>query len=169
MDPGIKENVSYIVHWFRACLLENPAPALHTAAIKLSPVSSWYQLLSWLGLLLLWGNTMSTKATWGEMGLFSLCVYITAHHQRKSEQELKQGRNLEAVEESCWLARSLGLLRLLIELRTTSSRVAPPRNGLGPPSGITIAPQTYLQPRHFGGFESASSLMILAFVKLKQK
>jgi hypothetical protein len=37
-----------------------------------------------------------TKAIWGGKGLFSLCFHITVHHQRKSGQELKQGRNLEA-------------------------------------------------------------------------
>jgi hypothetical protein len=37
-----------------------------------------------------------TKATWGGKSLFSLHFHITVHHQRKSGQELKQGRNLEA-------------------------------------------------------------------------
>ena len=37
-----------------------------------------------------------TIAIWEEKDSFGLCFYITAYHQRKSEQELKQGRNLEA-------------------------------------------------------------------------
>ena len=36
-----------------------------------------------------------TKETWGGKGLFGLHFHITVHHQRKSEQELKQGRDLE--------------------------------------------------------------------------
>ena len=28
--------------------------------------------------------------------LFALCFHITVHHERKSGQEIKQGRNLEA-------------------------------------------------------------------------
>jgi hypothetical protein len=36
-----------------------------------------------------------TKASWQGKGLFDLCLVITVHHQRKSGQELKQGRNLE--------------------------------------------------------------------------
>jgi hypothetical protein len=36
------------------------------------------------------------KETWGRKGLFGLYFHSTAHHQRKSGQELTQGRNLEA-------------------------------------------------------------------------
>jgi hypothetical protein len=36
-----------------------------------------------------------TKKTWGGEGLFSFCFHTTVHHQRKSGQEAKQGRNLE--------------------------------------------------------------------------
>jgi hypothetical protein len=36
------------------------------------------------------------KATWGGNDLFGLGFPINVHHKRKSEQELKQGRNLEA-------------------------------------------------------------------------
>jgi hypothetical protein len=48
------------------------------------------------------------KATWGEKGLASLSFQITVHHQRKSGQELKQCRNLEAsadaeAMEGCFL------------------------------------------------------------------
>jgi hypothetical protein len=45
------------------------------------------------------------EVRWGRKGLSGLNYYITVHHQRKSGQELKQGRNLageadaEAMEE----------------------------------------------------------------------
>lgn len=51
------------------------------------------RLLSWLGLLLLWWNTM-IKATWRGKVLFALHFYITVHHWRKSRTG--KGRNLEA-------------------------------------------------------------------------
>ena len=68
-----------------------------------------------LGLLLQWWNTI-TKAIWRRKGLLGLCFHITVHHQRKSGQELKQGRSCsrseaEAVEgdylQTCpqWLAQ----------------------------------------------------------------
>ena len=34
--------------------------------------------------------------SWREKGLFGLLFHITVHHGRKSGQELKQGRHLEA-------------------------------------------------------------------------
>ena len=37
-----------------------------------------------------------TKATWGGKDLFGLCFHVMVLHQRKSGQELKQGRNPEA-------------------------------------------------------------------------
>jgi hypothetical protein len=49
------------------------------------------------------------ETSWGGKGLFSLHFYIVVHHQRKSGQELTQGRNLEArtdaeaMEECCLL------------------------------------------------------------------
>ena len=52
------------------------------------------------------------KASWGGKGLLGLHFSIAVHHQRKPEQELKQGRNLEAgadaeaMEKPCLLARS---------------------------------------------------------------
>ena len=52
------------------------------------------------------------KAKWGGKGLFNLYFLIATHYQKKSGQELKQGRNLEAgtdaeaVEECCFLAWS---------------------------------------------------------------
>jgi hypothetical protein len=40
---------------------------------------------------------MSKKASWGGKGLFSLHFHtLPGHHQSKSGQELKQGRNPEA-------------------------------------------------------------------------
>ena len=61
-----------------------------------------------------------TKATWGGKGFFDLHFPITVHHQRKLEQELKEGRNLEAGADieaiwrgaAYWLAHH-GLLSLL--------------------------------------------------------
>jgi hypothetical protein len=52
------------------------------------------------------------KASWGEKDLYDLPFHITVHHQRKPDQELKQGRNLEAeadteaMEGCCLLACS---------------------------------------------------------------
>jgi hypothetical protein len=50
---------------------------------------------------------MTKKASW-ERGLFGLYFHSTAHHKRKSGQELKYGRFLEAgadaeVMEECYL------------------------------------------------------------------
>lgn len=36
------------------------------------------------------------KEIWGGEGLFKLLYHITVSHQRKSGQDLKQGRDLEA-------------------------------------------------------------------------
>ena len=36
------------------------------------------------------------KASWGRKGLFNLYLQIIGHHWRKSGQEVKLGRNLEA-------------------------------------------------------------------------
>jgi len=55
------------------------------------------------------------KATWGrKKGLINLHFHIAAHHQRKSGQELTQGRNLEAedMEGCCLLACSPWLAHL---------------------------------------------------------
>ena len=58
-------------------------------------------------------KTHEQEAGWWGVGgesLFSLHFYIAAHHQRKSGQELTQGRNLEseadaeAMEGCCLLA-----------------------------------------------------------------
>ena len=70
---------------------------------------------------------------------------MAAHQQRKSEQELTQGRNMEAGADAeamegaaYWLA-SPGLLSLLflIELRTTSPGMTPPTMGWALPILIT--------------------------------
>lgn len=39
---------------------------------------------------------MSKNAIWGGKGLFDLYVHIAVHHQMKSEELFKQGRNMEA-------------------------------------------------------------------------
>jgi diadenosine tetraphosphate (Ap4A) HIT family hydrolase len=39
---------------------------------------------------------MTKKASWGGKSLFGLHFHIIVHHEWKSGQELKQGRNLEA-------------------------------------------------------------------------
>jgi hypothetical protein len=41
-----------------------------------------------------------TKAAWEEKGLFGLHFSITVYHPKHIEQELKQGRNLEAGAEA---------------------------------------------------------------------
>jgi len=46
--------------------------------------------------LLFPGRNTVTKVTWGGKGLCSSYFHITVHYQRKSGQELKQGRTLEA-------------------------------------------------------------------------
>jgi hypothetical protein len=60
---------------------------------------------------------MTKKQVWGGKGLFGLHFHIAVHHQKKSEQELTQGRHLEtgdnaeAMEGCClldcfpWLAQ----------------------------------------------------------------
>jgi hypothetical protein len=53
---------------------------------------------------------LGQEASWGGKGLFRIHFHIAVHHQAKSGQELKQGRNLEAGvdaeanEECCLLA-----------------------------------------------------------------
>lgn len=61
-------------------------------------------------------QTLWPKQNGEERVYFSLHFNITAHHQRKSWQELKQGRNLEvgadarAMEECCLLAHSIAYI-----------------------------------------------------------
>ena len=77
------------------------------------------------------------EASCGEKGLFSLHFHITLHRQRKSGQELTQGRNLEPGTDAEALD---GVLRttllplacsacFLIEPRTTSLGMALPTMG----------------------------------------
>jgi len=68
--------------------------------------------ITWLRTALVRVSTAATKhhdqkASWGGKGLFGLHFHITVHHQRKSGQELKQGRKLEAGADAktikgCW-------------------------------------------------------------------
>jgi hypothetical protein len=84
------------------------------------------------------------QASWGGKDLFSLHFHITIHHQRKSGQESKQGRSLEAGAEamkgccllvcSPWLAQPAFLLNsqpLVEEWQYSLDK------GLGPPQSIT--------------------------------
>ena len=78
------------------------------------------------------------EASWGGKDLFSLHFHIAVHHQRKSGQELTQGRNLQELmhrpwrDVPYWLA-SPGLLNLL-SYRTQyhQPRDGTTHNGLGP-------------------------------------
>ena len=87
---------------------------------------------------------MTQKQTGGKKGLSGLYFHIAAHHQRKSGQELRLGRNLEAgadaevIEGCCLLACSHGLLSLL-SYRTQDHQPidGTTHNSLGPPSSIT--------------------------------
>jgi hypothetical protein len=59
------------------------------------------------------------EASWGGKGLLSLYFHIAVHHQRKSGQELTQGRNLEAgvdaeaMEDAAYWIAFPGLLSLI--------------------------------------------------------
>jgi hypothetical protein len=84
-------------------------------------------------------NTM-TKATWGRKSLFGLHFQITAHHQRKSGQEVKQGRNWEegAMDSAVYWLTSYGLLSLL-SYRTQDHhqpRDGSTHNGALPPQSL---------------------------------
>jgi hypothetical protein len=86
-----------------------------------------------------------TKKQVGEQRVYSAYTYvhIAIHHQRKSGQELNQGRNLEAGADAEAMEAMLltGVLPLacsacfLIEPRTTSPGMTPPT--MGPPLLIT--------------------------------
>ena len=85
-------------------------------------------------------NSCSDFLPWREKALFGLHFHITIHHQRKSEQELTQGRNLETGVNSqvmrgaaYWLVTH-GLCSLLIKTRSTNPKVA---NRLGSPTSLT--------------------------------
>jgi hypothetical protein len=88
---------------------------------------------------------MSTKhhdkeASWAGTGLFSLHFYIAVHHQKKSGQELTQGRNLkagadaEAMEGAAYCLAFPDLLSLLsYRTQDYQPRDGTTNNGLGPP------------------------------------
>jgi len=88
---------------------------------------------------LLQQNTITIKRVGGVKDLFSLHFHITVHHQRKSGQELKQDRSLEAgVDAEAMECAAYWLVSqdcFLIEPKTTSSEMAPPTMGwvLPPP------------------------------------
>ena len=114
--------------------------SVHSLSIGLSDPSTLIAAsqpeLSYLGLLLLRWNTIS-KPTRGGKSLFGLYFHITVHYQRKSGQELKQGRNLETgadaeVMEGVLLTDFLLMacsLCFLIEPKATSPGMAPPTMG----------------------------------------
>jgi hypothetical protein len=96
-----------------------------------------------------------TKAAWERKGLFGLSFHTTVHYQRKSGQELKQGRNLEAgadaetTEDAAYRLALHGLFSLLsYRTRTTSPGVAPPTMGWALPCQSLIKKMFYrrLQP-----------------------
>ena len=78
-----------------------------------------------------------TKKQVGEERVYSAYTFHTAvHHQRKSGQELTQGRNLEAgAEQKPWRMFLTGLFPLacsacfLVEPKTTSPEMVPPTMG----------------------------------------
>ena len=79
---------------------KNTNTSIHTAFKENMSFKTFLQEEAWSVLVLIRISIASmkhmTKASWGGKGLFSLCFHVTVHHQRKSGQELKQGRNLEA-------------------------------------------------------------------------
>lgn len=54
-----------------------------------------------LGFLLLYWNTMG-KRNWRGKGLFCVHLYITLHDQRKSGQQVKQGRGWQELMKRLW-------------------------------------------------------------------
>jgi hypothetical protein len=91
------------------------------------------------------------EASWGGKGLFSLHFHIAVHHQRKSEQELTKGRNLEA-GAAYWIA-SPGLLSFLSSrTQDYQHRDGTTHNGLGslhPWSIIEKMSYSWISWRHF--------------------
>ena len=115
----------------------------------------WRQLKTELGVALVRVSIGATKhhkqATWEGKGLFCLGSHIIVHHWRKSGQELKQGRNLEAgadaeaMEECCLLVCSSWLVQpaFFIEATTTSPGMAPPTMGWALPHQSLIKKMPY--------------------------
>ena len=68
----------------------------------------WYRFVSVMATIAVMRHHNQTN--WGGQDLFGLYFHIFIHYQRKSEQELKQGRNLvagahvEIIERCCLLA-----------------------------------------------------------------
>ena len=103
------------------------------------------EIWGWLAVLLRVTTTVmkqdGPKASWEGKGLFGLYFHIADHHQRKSGQELTQGRNLEAGAETWrgaayWLA-SHGLLSLFsYTTQDHQPRDGPTHNGLGPLTSV---------------------------------
>jgi hypothetical protein len=88
-----------------------------------------------------------TKATQGGKGLFHSQFHKTVHHQRKSGQELKQGKNLEAgadaeAMEGCFMAC---LACFLIEPRTIGPGMEPPTVGWALPHKLKNALKACLE------------------------
>ena len=76
-------------------LLKYPVPYSRPEGLRRTITLSHYWIKNWSwdlvsksGSLLLWQNI--PKITRGGKGLCGFCFHITVHHQRKSEQELKQ-------------------------------------------------------------------------------
>ena len=105
------------------------------------------------------------KASWGGKGLSDLHFLITDYHQRKSGQEVKQGRNLEvgadaeAMEGCCLLACLHGLFSLLIESTTTSPGMAPPT------MGWALSHQSLRKCPTAGAYGSIFSIDVIFFQK----
>jgi hypothetical protein len=84
----------------------------------------------------------------GKWSLFGLHFHIAVHHQQKSGQKLKQGRNLEAGADAETMLLT-GLLSqlcspyFLTEPWTTSQRIVPPTKGCALPYKSLIKKMPY--------------------------
>jgi hypothetical protein len=107
-------------------------------------------LLPKLGFLLLRQKHHDQKASWGGKGLFGLHFHIALHHWRKSGQELKQGRILEAGAGTEFMELCL-LACFLVEPRMTSPGVVSPIVGWALPhcSLFETLPYSWMSWRHF--------------------
>jgi len=80
----------------RACQAAFPSLSFRD---KESPISVFFQNKSKFLVLVrvsIAAMKHDPKASWGGEGLFGLDFHSTVHYRRRSGQELKQGRNLEA-------------------------------------------------------------------------
>lgn len=106
------------------------SPKMAKSAQELMEISETQ--LSLLGLPLLWWNAM-TRSKLGGKCLLGLDFHIAIHHEKKSGQELRQGRNLEAGTQCRGhggaLSTGLHLMAwstcFLIAFRAASSGVCP--------------------------------------------